>query len=953
MNWNSTSILSISLAVFAAAPVLFAESSSLQVTDLECEYATNPLGIDAPRPRLGWVLRSGERAQCQTAYQILVASDPKLLSEGTGNKWDSGKVESDCSVNVPYGGEPLSSGERCYWKVRVWDRDGKASDYSEPAWFEMGLLEPSDWHGQWIGLAGEKAAAVSPLLRKEFVVGGPVKRARLYAAGIGWSEYYLNGTRIGDNVLDPTATDYDKRILYVTHDVTEQVRPGTNALSVMLGNGWYSEPGGPNYGDSPRLLLQLIIELADGTVKRIISDPSWRATGGPILKNDFYGGELYDARLEKDGWLEPGYEDASWPAAALKDSPGGRLEAQLVEPIKINQVLKPVALTNPKPGVHVYDFGRFFGGWARLRVKGPAGTKVALRYASRVFPDGDMAELKAVIDRDVRAGHATPVVPGVGLVDKRHHHGLDGATDVYILKGDPRGETYAPRFTFHPVRYVQIEGFPGTPTPENLEGCVVYNAIDMDGDFECSHPLLNQIHRNCVWTFTNAMYGITLDCLYREHWGWLEPASNPAMLYARKFTPRFWTKFLRDAQRAQHPDGVIPDVVPSYPRKGRKTGDPAWAGNYPLVLWYVYRYYDDRRLLEEHYASMKRWVAYLTRIAGENHRIEEGGYYGDHMLPGDAPGEEEFLSKETPPPLLWTGYYYRNVWILAQVARILGIDDDAAAYDELAAAIRAALNDKWLDASGDHYAGGSQTANIFPLALGVVPKANRQRVLRTLIDDILVKRGGHLRTGNLGTTCIMDALTSLGGGEALFQAAASTDYPGWGYMVSRGATTIWESWGGVREGFVGYNTSEDSMVMFVTIERFFYNDILGIQGPKYYGVDDFAPGFRAFSIEPCPVGDLTWAKGHIKTVRGPVAVDWRRTGDSFSLKVAVPVGATARVGIPKLGLGGVTVFEGTTTIWSEGKPGDSVEGIDGINEDADRVHLEVGSGEYRFVLRGP
>ena len=424
------------------------------------------------------------------------------------------------------------------------------------------------------------------------------------------------------------------------------------------------------------------------------------------------------------------------------------------------------------------------------------------------------------------------------------------------------------------------------------------------------------------------------------------------MLFARKFTPRFWTKFLRDAQCAQHPDGVIPDVVPSYPRKGRKTGDPAWAGNYPLVLWYVYRYYDDRRLLEEHYASMKRWVAYLTRIAGENHRIEEGGYYGDHMLPGDAPGEEEFLSKETPPPLLWTGYYYRNVWILAQVARILGIDDDAAAYDQLAAAIRAALNDKWLDASGDHYAGGSQTANIFPLALGVVPKANRQRVLQTLIDDISVKRGGHLRTGNLGTTCIMDALAPCGGGEALFQVAASTDYPGWGYMVSRGATTIWESWGGVREGYVGYNTSEDSMVMFGTIERFFYNDILGIQGPKYFGEDDFAPGFRSFSIEPCPVGDLTWAKGHIKTVRGPVAVDWRRSEDSFSLKVAVPVGATARVGIPKLGLKNVTVTEGEMTIWKAGKPGDSVEGVDKIGEDTDRVRLEVGSGEYRFVLRG-
>ena len=523
---------------------------ALAVAETSCEYAVNPLGIDAPQPRFTWVLQSDRRGTMQQAYRVLVDSSPAELAADTGNLWDSGKVSSDESVNVAYQGKRLSSRQQCCWKVRVWDERGQQSAWSKPATFEMGLLEPSEWHGHWIGLGGEKVAAVSPLLRKQFDVAGPIKRARLYAAGIGWSEYYLNGKRIGDAVLDPATTDYDKHILYVTHDVTHMVHPGSSALGAMLGNGWYSPPPPDlGYSDSPRLLLELVVELADGTVQRIASDASWRASTGPILKNDLWGGEVYDARLEKTGWLEPGYDDSSWAAAAVKKAPGGRLEAQMLEPIKVNKVLKPLKLINPKPGVFVYDFGQLFGGWARLRVKGPAGTKIALRYAERVFPDTE-------------------------LVDKRRHYLTpDGVTDFYILKGDPAGECYAPRFTFHPVRYVQIEGFPGEPALADLEGCVVYNSIDMTGDFQCSNPLLNQIHRNCVWTFTSGMYSITLDCLYREHWGWLEPASNPSTLFSRRYIPRFWTKFLGDAQCAQHPDGVIPDVVPAYPRKGRNTGD--------------------------------------------------------------------------------------------------------------------------------------------------------------------------------------------------------------------------------------------------------------------------------------------------------------------------------------------------------------------------------------------
>ncbi|MBN2024989.1 MAG: family 78 glycoside hydrolase catalytic domain [Pirellulales bacterium] len=936
------------LAIWTAIPLHAAEADgapAVAVAETTCEYLHNPLGIDVREPRFTWVLESDRRGVMQRAYRILVARSSERLAAEEGDLWDTGKVASEESVNVVYQGDQLSSRQRCFWKVRVWDDRGQASPWSAPAHFEMGLLAPSDWRGKWIGLGGEETASVSPLLRTEFVVKGPVQRARLYAAGVGWSEYYLNGNRVGDNVLDPATTDYDKRVLYVTHDVTNLVRPGANALGVMLGNGWYSPPPPDRgYGDAPRLLLELVVDLADGTVQRIVSDDAWRATTGPILKNDMWGGEIHDARREKTGWTTPGYNDSDWPTAAVRQSPGGRLEAQTIEPIKVNQVLRAVKLTEPKPGVYVYDFGQLFGGWARLRVVGPAGTRIALKNAEQIFPD-------------------------TGLVDKRRHYRTvaDGATDFYVLKGDPDGECYEPRFTFHPVRYVQVEGLASPPALTDLQGCVVHNAIDPTGGFECSNALLNRIHRACSWTFTNAMYGITLDCLYREHWGWLEPASTPSILFAHKHMPQFWMKFLRDVQCAQRADGVIPDVVPAYPKKNRKTGDPAWAGNYPLVTWYLYQCHGDRRLLEINYPNMKRWIDYLTSIADENHlimksRVKGYGNYGDHMLPGDVPGREEFLSRETPSSLLWTGFYYNNARILAQTATILGADDDAATYGRLADDIRKAMNEKWLDASRKRYATGSQSSNMFPLALGIVPEAHRQNVLNTLTDDILVRRRGHLHMGNIGTTCAIDALGHLGRADVLHRAVTSTDYPGWGYMMSHGATTIWEAWSNnlpgtsLGSGMVDRETkvgiSEDSMLMFSTVNEFLFRDVAGIGGPTYYNVQPVAPGFREVRIRPRIPGDLTHAAARVRTVRGMVAVDWKRDDHGVVLKATIPANAQAKISVPKAGLRDVTVEEGGKAIWNSGAFVGGAPGITAGTDEPEYVTFDAGSGDYVFILRG-
>jgi alpha-L-rhamnosidase len=912
------------------------DRSATAVAETTCEYALNPVGIDVRQPRFTWVLESGRRGTMQRAYQVLVASSPEKLAADAGDLWDSRKVSSDESVNVAYGGKQLASRQQCCWKVRVWDNRGKVSPWSQLARFEMGLLEPSDWQGRWIGLGGDKTVGVSPLLRRKFSIAGPVQRATLYAAGIGWSEYYLNSQRVGEAVLDPATTDYPKRVLYVTHDVTKMLRRGDNALGVMLGNGWYSAPPpDKGYADSPRLMLQMVVKLADGRIQTIVSDESWRVTTGPILKNDLWGGESYDARLEKSGWSEPSYDDSAWAAAAEKPSPGGRLEAQMIEPIRVNKVLAPVKLTSPKPGVYVYDFGQFYGGWVRLKVKGPAGTKISLLYADQLYPE-------------------------TGLVDKRAHYRMyrgDGATDYYTLKGDPAGETYEPRFTFHPLRYVQVEGLPVEPKLTDLAGCVVHSDVDMTGDFNCSNELLNQIHRNCVWTFRNEMYGIELDCLFREHWGWLVMSSDASTLFSRKHIPLFWTKFLRDAQCAQHPDGVIPDVVPNYPAKHRDTGDPAFAGNYPLVVWYAYQNYGDRRLLEEHYPSMKRWVDYLSTLA-ENHLLMKGGYYNDHMVPGEAPGKEVFLSTETSAPLLWSGFYYLNAWILSQTAHLLGNEADAAAYGRLADEIRAAMNEKWLRASDHVYATGTPTSNIFALALGLIPEANREDFLRYLVRDITTKGRGHLLMGDIGVTSTLDAFTRLGLDELVYRVAIAEDYPGWGYMVRQGGTTIWENWAGNVQlaGSLGkghFNSfCEFSMPMFTSIERLFQDSIAGIQGPDYFSTHAVTPGFKEVRIRPHLLGDLTYANAKVRTVRGTVTSDWKRNDGGLALKVTIPANATAKISLPKVGLSDVVIEDNGAPVWAKGAFVGGTEGITAATDEPDYVTFDTGSGSFAFTLHG-
>ncbi len=1120
-----------------------ADNGAITIKVLRCEYAKNPLGIDTPAPRFSWILESNQRGQMQTAYRILVASSTQKINPDIADKWDSGKVNSDKSVNVPYEGKVLSSGEKYFWKVRVWDKNGKSSTWSKPATFTIGLLKESDWQGKWIGrdtsdresnykvgrfeqaiqlngksecikipyaaslfpaeqitlslwikpddisgtwreiyrsqadvgsqaphhlfslgegnlyfglslgggtaaenyrelsapldhrltdgqwhlitatydgsvkkiyvdgvekawepatgvlattlsptiylgatagnrnffqggiddvrvyrraLSPEEIRALakgsgeietdrvgywkmdgdltnsagdehskgikvgtldtgSPLLRKEFKTVGEIKRAMMYLSGLGWYELYLNGKKVGDHVLDPAWTSYDKRVFYVTYDVTDLLKKGRNVIGVMLGNGFYSQrpiAGFTDvihtYGESPKLLLQMNVECADGSTTSINSDRTWKASDGPITSNNIVGGEVYDARLEKEGWTEAGYDDSTWAPVVIKEPPGGKMESQLMPAIKVNQTLKPIKLTHPQPGIYVYDLGQHFGGWARMHVKGPRGTKITIKHSSRIYAD-------------------------TGLINKEAFPGIM-ETDYYIVKGDPQGETYEPKFTFHPTRYVQIEGYPGVPTINDIEGRVVYTSADMSGDFECSNALLNQVHRIAVWTLTNELYGLPLDSLHREPGAFICP-ENMGNLYTRKNMPLFWTKWLRDIS-LDGINGMIPFTAPDYRHTG--VGHVAYSGNYPILVWYVYQYYDDRRILQEHYSTIKAWVDYLTSKADDH--IINADSFGDHMVPGPEPGKEEFMSRQTPRDLCQTGYYYRNGLILAHIAKILGQSDDAEHYAKLAESIKTAINTKWLNRQTSQYAVGSQTSNLFPLALGIVPEENKTGVVRNIVENIMKKYNGHLHTGNIGTNALIDALTAHGGGEAMYSAATRTTYPGWGYMIEQGATTIWEAWG--REWKTSKRKREESMVMFATIDGFFYNYLAGIQAPDYYGPGYMPPGFRYIQIKPYVLGDLTYASGFIRTVRGMISASWKRTDDSLTLEVAIPVNSQARISVPKIGLQNVTVTESEKAVWKNGTFIPGISGITKGNETEDYVMFETGSGSYRFRLQG-
>lgn len=896
----------------------------LSFEQLLCEYRLNPLGIDTPRPRFSWRISTPRRGSYQKAYQILVARTLEALQSDTGDMWDSGKVEGRASTNIPYAGEPLQSRTRYYWKVRVWNEEGFPSSYSAPAWFETAFLAQEEWEKSvWITAPVVLEKPSAPMFRKEFFLEKKPIRARAYISGLGYCELRINGGKVGDHVLDPAWTDYTKRVLYTTYDVTSSLREGLNAIGVILGNGWFA------YSQTmmhplPQFILQLYITLENGVEKCITSGRDfWVTVNGPVLENSVYNGETYDARLEKPGWDMPGYrmDPSEWFPSIIAEPPGGIMVSQILEPIKVIKDIEPVDITSPKPGIHVFDFGQNFSGWARLTVWGPRGTKVTMRFAELLYEDG------TVNQENLRTARAT---------------------DAYILRGEGV-EIYEPRFTYHGFRYVQVEGFPGEPTRENVIGRVVRSSVEQVGNFRCSNKILNKIQQNAFWTEANNLHGIPTDCPQRdERLGWLNDMTVRAEAALYNFNlVLLYTKWMDDIKDTQDPiTGAIADTAP-FRRYGRKPADPV-AMSYLLVPWLLYVFYGDRRILEKHYEGLRQWIAYLEKSRDEN-GIVQYSYYGDWAppLPEAVPGSigASAVSATTPGTFVSTCLFYYGILLLTKIAKVLGKKEEEDEYVTLATRVKESINRIFFDRETKKYATGSQTCYALPLFLGIVPERDREDVLKNFVEEVIEKRKRHLATGNIGSKYVMDALTESGFADVAYVLATQTTYPSWGYMVIQGATTMWERWEYVTNG-PQIQMASHCHPMNATVSAWFFKTLGGIIP------DEKEPGFGCVIIKPYIPEDLDFVNCSLKTVKGLIRSSWRKTPDRLTVNVTIPWNVTAQVHIPadQRNLQAVTIKESDCIIWKKGHYVGNASGIRRGNAQRSSIVLEIGSGDYQFEI---
>lgn len=917
----------------------------LDVGELRTERRVDPLGIDVAAPRLSWQLSASRRGVEQSAYRIQVASRPELLDAAQPDVWDSRRVDSGASVNVAYGGPGLESRQRYFWTVTVWDDTG-AEATGEPAWWEMGLLSADDWHAGWIGAVPKNevtwgldrtartggtlgfAAFVAnlpftmgigrsqgvftdpvtahpvPYLRRTFDVDKPVASARIYSTALGVYELRLNGAKVGDDVLAPGWTDYSVRTQYQTYDVTDQLRQGDNALGAMLGLGWYAGHAayaGPHvYGETPALLAQLEITYADGTTQRVVSDESWKVAQGPIRSADLLMGEHHDARLDAEGWDRPGFDDVTWApvgVAGSATSAGAALVAQTDPPVQVLGELPARERTEPRAGTYIFDLGQNFAGVARLKVSGPAGTTVTLRFGEELNPDGSLyvANLRGA-----------------------------KATDSYTLGGGGE-EVWEPRFTFHGFRYVEVTGYPGVPELDAITGVVLGSAIPDAGTFTSSDAELNQLQSNIRWGQRSNFLSVPTDCPQRdERAGW----TGDAQIFARTAAfnadvSGFFTKWLRDLNDNQTAGGAYHDVAPHV--SGPGAGTSGWGDAGVVVPWQLYQAYGDTAVIDEHWDGMTAWISYLQ--ANSSGLIRPAAGYGDWLN----------INDHTPLDLIGTAYFASSTRLVARMAEATGRTAEAAQYHQLADDITTAFRAAYVRDEGRIH-GDSQTAYVLGLSMDLVPEHLRANAAARLVE-LIEARGGHLSTGFLGARDLMPVLTEAGYTDVAYGLLNERDFPSWRYMIERGATTMWEHWGSIKPDGSFQDPAMNSFNHYAygAVGEWLYRYIAGIE------IDESRPGYRHSIIQPHPGGGLTSARSTYESDYGTVASGWRIDGDRLLVDVTVPANTTATLHLPA-----------RTSVTEAGNElvGSGTEGLRFVSlTDGDAV-FEAGSGTYSFVTDG-
>jgi alpha-L-rhamnosidase len=1087
--WPSLALVASNLLLALAASTARASETTQPETtpgvllpdDPRCEYRDDPLGIDVISPRLSWIVTSTRRAQTQIAYQVLVASDLAALGRDQGDLWDSGRISSDETTAIVYAGKPLRSHQRCFWKVRVWDRDGEPSYWSKAARWSMGLLDQAEWKeaawigsdqsrpvelpsapfdgAKWIWHAGDKGAskpqgyrlfiAVFPLpadakvekaellvtaddffrftingtlvasgqpgsggwdqpkfadvtqhlksgaentirvevnngaagpaglltkltvtasngkmftlvsdgswksndnpganwhnraidakdwppaevlgdygmapwgklklaklilpppsyLRATFKVDQPVKRATLYATALGIFDFHVNGRRVTDDYFNPGWTDYSKRAYARAFDLTDQVRPGENAVGAILADGWYSGYVGfgklrDHYGKKPRFRALLHLELADGSTKNVVTNSKWRAATGPIHEADFLMGEVYDARQARAwrGWDTSGFDDSRWTPVDVGAELNPVVQWHPAPPVRPFAELKPRTIAEPKPGVYVFDMGQNFAGVVRLSLSREPGQVITLRYAERLNPDGTIYTTNL---REARV------------------------TDTYICAGESE-ETWSPRFTFHGFQYVEVTGLKSPPTAATITGLALSSDTAVAGQFASSDPMLNQLHSNIYWTQRANFIDIPTDCPQRdERLGW----TGDAQVYIGTAAltcdvQAFFTKWLVDLTDGQRDDGQFPMVAPV--KVAGNDGGPAWADAGVICPWTIYQVYGDRRLLERQFPSMVRFVSFCRdRSTPDLLPPNQFHCFGDWLS----------IGADTPKDVIYTAYFAHSTDLLARSAEVLGKTVYANKYRELFHRIKAAFNRAYVAADG-RIKGDTQACYVMAIAFELVDGERARQAARYLVEDI-EKRGNHLSTGFIGTKSLMHALSQIGRQDVAFRLLHNDSFPSWGFSIRHGATSIWERWDGWTpdKGFQDPGMNSFAHYSFGAVYQWMVENIGGIKSD--------GPAYKHITIAPQLDPNLTWARTTYKSIRGEIVTSWARNDGFLTLEVTIPTNTTATINL---------AAASSEKITESGRALTKAEGVRIVRVTDGKPVIEVGSGTYRFVTTVP
>ncbi len=852
--------------------------NKISVTNLQCEMLNNPEGIDVVHPRLSWQIKSDVNDVKQTAYQIMVASTLENLNANKADLWDSGKVTSNESVTIIYNGKKLGDRQNAFWKVTVFTNKGEIKS-TENAHFSIGILKYVGWSSKhWIGYEklskddsiSQYSRLSARYLRKEIDLKKQVKSAKVYIMGMGLYELYINGNKIGDQVLAPVPTDYTKNIKYNVFDVTSQLKEGKNMLGTILGNGRffamrqdYKANKIKSFG-LPKMALQLFVEYTDGTKDIIRTDDTWKlTTDGPILSNNEYDGEEYDARKEMKGWATTNFDDATWVNARYVQEPGGFYEAQMTPNMKIMGEVKPISIKATAKGTYILDMGQNMVGWLQLKVKGKSGDQITMKFAESLQADGSLYIANL---RDAKT------------------------TDVYTLKGEGE-EIWEPRFIFHGFRFVEISGFPIKPTLDNFTGKVVYDDIKTTGTFESSDATMNKIFKNAWWGISGNYKGMPIDCPQRnERQPWLGDRTTGA--YGESFlfdNQTLYAKWLDDIKYSQTQDGGLPDVAPAF---WRYYGDNVtWPGTYITVGDMLYQQFGDAAVIKKQYPSMKKWMVYMEENYLQNDLMNKDKY-GDWCVP---PESLELIRSKDPArltdgQLLSSAFYYQLLNIMKKFAKIAKADADIAHYDDLTTRIKKAFNAKFLNTDKNYYANNTVTANVLPLAFGMVPENLIDTVFQNMVHEVEVAKNGHISTGVIGTQFLMRTLTNFGRGDLAFKLASNKTYPSWGYMVENGATTIWELWNG--------NTADPTMnsqnhvMLLGDLLIWYYENMAGIKS------NPETPGFKQIIMKPDFNAGLTFVNASYESVYGLIKSDWKKNKNTLEWKITIPANSSALVYLP-------------------------------------------------------